>query len=136
MGSCSSPRETMHTAAASLLPEKSQTWQLTAVNGRELPSNAKAATLTFNPEAGSFRGTTACNFYAGDYLVGEASPHDGRRPFSIGHFGSGSIRCPEADMNAEERFLTLFQKANSLFIDEYTLTLYRDNKEILQFGLR
>lgn len=136
LGSCGSLRETVPSTAASLLPEKGQTWQLTAINGRAVPANAKTVTLTFNPEAESFRGTTACNFYAGTYLVGEASLADGRRPFSIALFGSGSILCPEADMNAEERFLALFQKANTLFIDEYTLILFRDNKETLRFGLR
>ena len=134
--SCGSHREAVHTAPVSLLPDKSQTWQLTALNGRSVSRDAKITTLTFNPEAGSFRGTTACNIYAGAYTLGEASPSDGRRPFVIEYSGSGSIRCPEADMNAEGRFVAVFQKANYILITEYSLSLYHDNKEILHFELR
>lgn len=124
------------TADASLTPVKEQTWQLTAVNGRPLSQNAKPVTLSFNPEANSFRGQTACNSFAGTYSLGSSSPHDPRLPLDIKLLGSGSILCPDADMNAEGRFLALFEKANHLFISTYTLTLYRDSKEILQFELR
>lgn len=116
--------------------DKDQVWQLVKMQGRDLPQNAKIVDLTFNPEAGSFRGMTACNFYAGTYTLGEPSPTDGRRPFTIVTFGSGSILCPEADMNAEGRFLSVFEKANYILIDEFTLSFYRDNKEILRFELQ
>ena len=136
LSSCGSQRESLHTSTVSLLPDKSQAWQLTILNGREVPQNAKPVTLTFNPEAKSFRGETACNFYAGTYTIGEASTSDGRRPFSIEYSGSGSILCPDADMNAEGRFLATFHKANYILITEYTLSFYRDNKEILRFGIQ
>ena len=112
--------------------DKDQVWQLVKMQGRDLPQNAKIVDLTFNPEAGSF-------LELADYTgtpVGEPSPTDGRRPFTIGTFGSGSILCPEADMNAEGRFLSVFEKANYILIDEFTLSFYRDNKEILRFELQ
>lgn len=134
--SCKSSQESTLPATASLLPAKEQIWQLTVLNGREIPRNAKVVTLSFNPEAGSFRGTTACNNYAGTYTLGEASTSNGRRPLSIAGFGAGSVRCPEADMNAESRFTAIFQKANYMSITEYTLSLYHNNKEILRFELQ
>ena len=116
--------------------DKDQVWQLVKIQSRDLPGDAKTVTLTFNPEAESFRGMTACNFYAGTYTLGESSPTDGRRPFSIGTFGSGSIRCPEADMNAEGRYLSIFHKANHLLVTEHTLILYQNDKEILRFEVQ
>ena len=106
------------------------------MQGRNLPRDAKTVTLSFNPEAGSFRGSTACNFYAGTYSLGTAAPDDPRLPLDIELVGSGSILCPEADMNAEGRFLAALQKANYILLNENTLTLYRDNKELLHFELR
>ncbi len=134
--SCVSHRKAAYTAPTSLLPDKSQTWQLTVLNGREVSAGAKTVTLTFNPEAGSFRGQTACNSYAGTYAIGTASTADGRCPFSIETFGTGSILCPDADMNAEGRFVATFAKVNYILITEYTLSLYRDNKETLHFELQ
>ena len=116
--------------------DKDQVWQLVKIQGRKVSKNDKTVTLTFNPEAESFRGMTACNFYAGTYTLGEPSPTNGRHSFSIVTFGSGSILCPEADMNAEGRFLSVFEKANYILIDEFTLSFYRDNKEILLFELQ
>ena len=116
--------------------KKDQTWQLVKIQGREVSKNAKTVTLTFNPEAESFRGLTACNFYAGTYTLGEPSPTNGRCPFSIGTIGSGSILCPEADMNAEGRFLSMFEKTNHILITEHTLILYQNDKEILHFELQ
>ena len=136
LASCSSPREVECTASVSLLPDKGQTWQLTVLNGRSVSRDAKATTLSLNPEAGSFRGMAACNFYAGTYTLGEASLSDGRRPIVIEYSGTGSILCPEADMNAEARFVATLQKANYILITEYTLSLYHDNKEILHFELQ
>lgn len=134
--SCKSNQETTRPAENSLLPDKSQTWQLVALNGREIPRNAKTVTLSFNPEAASFRGTTACNTYAGTYTLGSPSPSDGRCSLSISTLESGSLRCPEADINAESRYLSLLQKTNSIFISQHTLTLYQRNKETLRFQLQ
>lgn len=114
---------------------KDQVWQLVKIQGRDIPKNTKIVDLTFNPEASSFRGMTACNFYAGTYTLGEASPTDGRRPFSV-DIGTGSILCPEADMNAEGRYVLIFQKANYLLVTEHTLILYQNDKEILRFELQ
>lgn len=134
--SCGSQREITHATTGSLLPDKNQVWQLTAINGRQIASDAKATTLSFNPEAGTFRGQTTCNFYAGTYTIGETASADGRRPLVIDCSSTGSVLCPEADMNAEGRFVATFQKANYILITEYTLSFYRDNKEILRFGLQ
>ena len=117
------------------MPAKGQIWQLTVINNRDIANEAKTTTLTFNPEAGSFRGQTACNSYAGAGIIGEAAA-DGRRPFIIKLLTPGSVRCPEADMNAEERFLSTLKKANHILINEHSLTLYHDNKEILHFELQ
>lgn len=137
LSSCESPQPSVRTSAAELPKlNKNQMWQLSLLNGRDLPNDAKTTTLSFNPEAGSFRGQTACNSYAGAYLLGEASATDGRRSFSILLLTPGSIRCPEADMNAEERFLSVLKKANHILITEYSLSLYYNDKEILHFELQ
>lgn len=134
---CGSPQPSVHTSATDMPKlNKNQMWQLSLLNGRNLPNDAKITTLSFNPEAGSFRGQTACNSYAGAYLLGETSAADGRRSFSILLLTPGSIRCPEADMNTEERFLSVLKKANYILITEYSLSLYHDNKEILHFELQ
>lgn len=114
---------------------KEQTWQLTSLNGRSIPDDSKATTLSFNPEAGIFRGQTACNFFAGAYTLGNIAS-DGRYPLSIDFLGSGSIQCPEADMNAEERFLATIKKASAILICEHTLSIYQNDKEILHFELQ
>jgi len=112
-----------------------QTWQLTVLNGRSVPDDSKTVTLSFNPEAGIFRGQTACNFFAGAYTLGSAAP-DGKLPLSVDFLGSGSVQCPEADMNAEERFLATLKKATAILIGEHTLAIYQGDREILRFELR
>ena len=115
--------------------DKDQIWQLTLINGRQLPNDNKTVTLSFNPEAGIFRGQTACNFYAGSYSLGNPASN-GRHALSIDFLGSGSVQCPEADMNAEERFLATLKKANYILLNENTLSLFQNEKEILHFELR
>ena len=44
--------------------------------------------------------------------------------------------CPESDMNAERRYLSLLTKATHMKIGLYTLILYQQNKEILRFELQ
>ena len=39
-------------------------------------------------------------------------------------------------MNSEVSFLSVLEKANYILIDEFTLSFYRDNKEILRFELQ
>lgn len=134
MASCGSHREATQNATLSLLPNRNQIWQLTFINGRDVGS--KSTTLSFNPEAGTFRGQTTCNTYAGNYTLGEASPVDGRRPLTISLLDLGTIRCPEVDMNAESRFLAVLQKANYIIISQYYLKLYQNKKEILHFELQ
>ena len=115
---------------------KDQTWQLVRIQGRDIPKNAKSVTLTLNPEAGTLSGQATCNTYSANFVIGNQRPDSEKFQFSISNFQFTDIRCPEADMNAEGRFFAAFQKANNILISENSLTLYRDNKELLHFELR
>jgi len=106
---------------------------LVKIQGRDIPKNAKSVTLSFNPEAGTLSGQATCNSYSANFVIGNQRPDSEKFQFSISNFQFTDIRCPEADMNAEGRFFAAFQKANNILISENSLTLYRDNKELLHF---
>lgn len=112
---------------------KDQTWQLVKIQGRDIPKNAKSVTLTLNPEAGTLSGQATCNTYSANFVIGNQRPDSEKFQFSISNFQFTDIRCPEADMNAEGRFFAALQKANNILVSENSLTLYRDNKELLHF---
>lgn len=117
-----------HPSNATVHLEKSQRWQLTAINGRDLKPTDDAVTISFNPEAGTFSGTTACNTYSANYIIQNSE-------LKIQNLQSSDLRCPDPSMNAEERYLGLLRKANRLVVEGTTMTLYSNNREILKFGL-
>ena len=135
-GACSGTHHVAKTPLEVPVFEKEQVWQLTTMRGRPADRQSKEITLQFNSEAGSVRGIMACNTYFGHFVCNPGDPETGRHPISITLEGSGSLGCPEADMNAEGRFFAAFQKANNILISDNSLTLYRDNKELLLFELR
>ena len=129
---------TLAAKAEALAPEKGQVWQLVAVRGKAVSRTAGLTTLTFNPEAGTISGKTACNTYYGSYRLRlEASTAEGYRyALAFSDIGSGDTRCPEADMNSEARYMALLPKADAMCVDAYTMTLYQRGKEILKYELQ
>lgn len=115
---------------------KNQVWQLTLLNGRDIPNDSKVTTLSFNPEAGIFSAHSACNSFSGVFNMGETPTADGRRSFSLRILSPNTLHCPESDMNAEERFLSTLKKANYILADEHALSLFQNDKEILHFELQ
>lgn len=116
--------------------DKEQIWQLTAIRGRTVDTHGKTFTIQFNPEAGTVRGFMACNMYFGRYVCRPGDSRTGRCPIEICLEGSGSLGCPEADMNADSRYYSLLPKATHLSFTSNTVTLYQNNKEILRYELQ
>lgn len=116
--------------------DKNQVWQLTAIRGRAVDSRGKTFTIQFNPEAGTVRGLMACNMYFGHYTCLPGDPQTGRCPVEISLEASGSLGCPEADMNADSRYFALLPKATHLTYTSTSLTFYQNNKEILRYELQ
>ena len=121
-----------------LEPQKGQVWQLVAVRGKAVNRQAEPVTLTFNPEAKTVSGRTACNNYYGNYTLRlEAQQPEGDRyTLTLSGIGYGDTRCPEAEMNAEARYMALFEKADALMLDAYTMTLYQKGRETLKYELQ
>lgn len=119
-----------------VMPEAKQVWQLVEMRGKAVGSTA--IVLTVNPEASTLSGRTACNRYAADCVIrfDNDQPAGTRYTLTVSNLESGSVSCPEADMNAEERYLALLKKADSMLIDAYTLTLCQRGKPILKYELR
>ena len=92
----------------------------------------------FNPEAKTVSGRTACNNYYGNYTLRlEAQqPKGDRYTLTLSGIGYGDTRCPEAEMNAEARYMALFEKADALMLDAYTMTLYQKGRETLKYELQ
>ena len=116
--------------------DKDQIWQLTAMRGRSVDSQGKTFTLQLYPDAGIVRGFMACNMYFGHYTCHPGDSQTGRFPIEIVLEGSGSLGCPEADMNADSRYYALLPKATHLSYTSTTLILYQNDKEILRYELR
>ncbi len=121
-----------------LLPQKEQTWQLVARQGHPLNRTKAAPSLVINPDAGVATGFAYCNEYTFKLkLVPAGSQPDGDYyTIHLGLWGSGNLGCPESDMNAEQRYLSLLAKASLLRITATTLTLFHRDKEILHFELK
>lgn len=121
-----------------LLPQKEQTWQLVARQGHPLNRTKAAPSLVINPDAGVATGFAYCNEYTFNLeLVPAGSQPDGDYyTIHLGLWGSGNLGCPESDMNAEQRYLSLLAKASLLRITATTLTLFQRDKEILHFELK
>lgn len=131
---CSSPKHAA-TDDNPLLPQKEQVWQLTTMRGRPVEA---LITLSFNTEASTLNGTATCNRYGADCRLtySASSPEGYRYTVSVDNLTAGNTLCPEADMNAEARYLALLPKADALLITPYNLTLFQRDKEILHFELQ
>ena len=136
--SCGGHSKLKPTQQPPLEPDKEQVWQLVCMQNRSLDRSGAAVTLVLNPEAGTATGQTTCNEYTFSYTLSKPTSHnDGDLyPVSFTFWGSGNIMCPESDMNAERRYLSLLTKATHMKIGLYTLILYQQNKEILRFELQ
>ena len=115
--------------------DKEQTWQLVSIQSRDLAPTATAVTIVFNPQAGTATGAAACNEYTFAYALGASQGGD-LTPVTLTYWGSGTVLCPESDMNAERRYLALLAKATHLSLTPYTLTLYQRGKELLRYELQ
>lgn len=135
-GACSGTHHVAKTPLEVPVFEKEQVWQLTTMRGRPADRQSKEITLQFNSEAGSVRGIMSCNTYFGHFVCNPGDPATGRYPISITLEGSGSLGCPEADMNADTRFYALLPKATHAVFTATSITLYQNSKEILHFELR
>lgn len=138
MTACGSHKEPLAPSREPLIPQKEQTWQLLTIQGRSPHYLSAAPTLRFNPEAGTLSGFAYCNTYTFRYSLHLSSQQtDGDyHSISLQPWGGSSLGCPEADMNAEKRFLLLLSKATTLRITATTLTLFQRDKELLHFELQ
>ena len=118
--------------------DKGQTWQLVEFRGKQWQRQGGATTLVLNPEAGTCRGFAACNTYFGTYtakLVSSSAEGD-RYELKVDVEGSGSLGCPDAEMNAEGRYLALLEKADAMLVTAYSLTLCQRGREVMVFELQ
>lgn len=134
---CGSPKPAA-TAEPPLVPQKEQVWQLVAIRGKAVNPNAAVVTIVVNPEAATLSGQAACNPFAAAcrLALAEQQPSGDRYTIVLSDLKAGGRQCPEADMNAEARFLALLPKADALVLTAYTLTLLQKDKEILKFELQ
>lgn len=107
--------------------ERDMVWQLVAIRGKEVKTSS--VTLSINTETNSLFGQAACNRYFANYTLSGSS-------LSLQPLTHTDMQCPEADMLAEERYLNLLQKADSISWTAYELVLYQRNREILRYELR
>lgn len=136
---CSSPRSATAPQNTEVLePQREQVWQLVAERGRDIKNGTPITTLSFNPEAGTFRGHSACNVYHGEYRLQleQRRPEGDMYAITVNFGGCGNVRCPEADMNAEQRFTSLLPKADHMLVSAYELKLFQRGKELLKFELQ
>jgi len=117
--------------------DKGQVWQLVTLRGKEVPASS-AATLMLHPESGTLRGHVACNRYFADYQARlQRTDADGSRySLDIQYVSGGDVQCPEGDMTAQQRYLTLLDKADACLLTPYTLTFFQRGKEILKYELQ
>lgn len=136
-GASRQPAASSHQAPP-LEPQKGQVWQLVAMRGKAMSRSTDIITLTLNPEAGTISGKMPCNSYYGNYTLRLASqaPEGDSYTLKISEVGSTKVYCKEAEMNAEARYMALFEKADAMMLDAYTMTLYQKGKEILRYELQ
>lgn len=136
---CSGQRKTTQQPAASCqLPAKEQVWQLVRQQGRPLPANSATITLIVNPEARTANGQAPCNPYSFSCTISNPihSPEGDFYDLTLKPLGSGSTRCTEAEMNAEQRYLSALARTTRLRLTATTLTLYQKDREILHYELQ
>ena len=133
---CGTSRPGIAASGDPLLPQKEQVWQLVALRGK--PVGKEMVTITFNTEAGIVSGTAPCNRYGADcrFSSRTESPEGDRYSIAIANVTHTDILCPDADMNAEARYLALLSKADAVLVGAYTITMYQHDKETLRFELQ
>ena len=94
-------------------------WKLTGWSISSQDPNDFTITAQFSE--GRVAGTSAVNQYGGPYTTGD----DGS--FSVGDLVSTMMAGPEADMKAEQSYLTLLAAAKKYQVDGETLTLMDAN---------
>ena len=135
--SCSAPKPAATDPQEALAFSKDQIWQLVSVKGKAV-AVPNTITLILNQETGTLYGQSYCNRYFADFTahLAEQSQEGCRYAMKISYLGSNDTRCPEADMEAEGRYLALLPKADACVLKPYTLTFYRSGKEILKYELQ
>ncbi len=91
-------------------------WRLTGWSVSSQDPNDFTITAEFKD--GTVAGKAAVNNYNGAYTVG---PDDA---FAAGPLASTKMAGPDADMQAEATYLQLLQAAESVKLEDQTLTLY------------
>lgn len=135
---CGGPRATVGADGGALELEKEQVWQLVAMRGKEVSRSNDAVVLMFHPESGTLRGRVACNGYFGDYeLRGVRVGAEGTRySMEVRYVSGGDVQCPEGDMAAQERYLSLLGKADACLLTPWSLTLFQKGREVLKYELQ
>ena len=138
LSACGGHSKTTTSPQPAPMPDKEQVWQLVSIQNRDLTPGGAAVTIVFNPQAGTATGNTSCNEYTFSYSLGTPSVQstDKLYPVTFTYWGSGTVMCPESDMNAERRYLALLAKTTHLKITPYTITAYQRGKETLRFELQ
>lgn len=135
---CGTQRAAVADMSEALGFDKGQVWQLVNLRGKELSRQDGVVTLVFNPEAGTLSGQMPCNRYYADFTHRLLSLSEAgcRYALAIEYLGSGQVACPEADMNAEQRYLALLPRATACVLTPYSLTLFQKDKELMKFELQ
>lgn len=122
--------------------KKEQVWKLVEIQGRKVERRAAPVTIVFNPENGSLRGQAACNGYNADYKL-ESRRVDAKTSsdwcaLSVGDISHTAVQCPDAEMNAEARYLARLAKCTQLALADAgnTLMLGHKDKPVLVFELQ
>ena len=135
---CGAQRPVAADMSEALAFDKGQVWQLVSLRGKGLSRQDGVFTLMFNPEAGTLSGQMPCNGYYADFSHRLLSLSEAgcRYALAIEYLGSGQVACPEADMNAEQRYLALLPRATACVLTPYSLTLFQKDKELMKFELQ
>lgn len=136
--SCGSSRKASVNEESALQFDKEQVWQLVSIRGKEVRSSDGVVTLMFYPEGNAIRGLIACNRYFADYTMrfDKVSPEGSHYELKITDLSGGDVQCPEGDMAVQDRYLALLEKSDACLLTPYTLTLFRNGKEVLKYELQ
>ena len=120
--SCKTLKETKKTT----IPLYDTKWSLTKIydNGKDDTVNTKAF-IRFNKEKGSSGGNGSCNSFGSDATVNG-------NEVSFKNIFSTKMYCDQLQQ-IENKYFGKLEKANRFEIKNYSLTLYRDKKKLLEF---
>jgi len=137
LAACGTTQHDTVSTAQLLQPDKDQVWQLVALRGRDVKPES-VVTLVLNPATGNLSGKANCNNYYAEFKLRplRSTPEGDIHELSVSGLGVGQTRCPDADMNDEERYTALLAKADRMMLTAYTMTLYQKGKEILKYEVQ